>query len=480
MAVNSRKSENGDDVLEPLILPSRKIDTSADESPENSLTCLFCDETFSIQSDPQHNRFIHHLFKEHKFVIDKVKLIADFKSYIEYWRKRFGEGTIVEFCPVIKTNSEKNSSATSEYFYLLCDVLPEDKAIREKLQKQRLEYILNEHQKERNDTTFKHSCLFCKKVFKGNRADLFSHMVIDHNFNIGHSDNIVFGNEFLNILQEKLESLQCLYCEKIFKNWSALKEHMRKKQHKRIRPDNTSYDKFYLINYLESGKSWETIQNESDFFIKSPVEDSDEEWRDWEEESTHVVCLFCDFTSSDVDELMLHMNKCKLTAIGNWIDIEWRDWEEESTHVVCLFCDFTSSDVDELMLHMNENHKFDFDEIKTKFTLNFYEQVKLINYIRKQMHQQNCFICNKNFTSRKELNHHMIETGHISSIPSKEVWDQPKYYFPTYENDNLLCCLDDGENFQCQSLEPPVLPEELEKPISSILLDENVRKLLIQ
>ena len=39
---------------------------------------------------------------------------------------------------------------------------------------------------------------------------------------------------------------------------------MRKKQHKKINPRNTAYDKFYLINYLEVGKSWEEVQSEDD------------------------------------------------------------------------------------------------------------------------------------------------------------------------------------------------------------------------
>ena len=35
---------------------------------------------------------------------------------------------------------------------------------------------------------------------------------------------------------------------------------MRKKMHRRIRGSNREYDKFYLINYLELGKSWNDIQ----------------------------------------------------------------------------------------------------------------------------------------------------------------------------------------------------------------------------
>jgi len=39
---------------------------------------------------------------------------------------------------------------------------------------------------------------------------------------------------------------------------------MRKKLHKKINPKNKSYDKFYVINYLEFGKSWEDVQSEDD------------------------------------------------------------------------------------------------------------------------------------------------------------------------------------------------------------------------
>ena len=55
-------------------------------------------------------------------------------------------------------------------------------------------------------------------------------------------------------------SLQCLYCEHTFRDHPTLKDHMRKKQHKKINPQNKVYDRFYVINYLELGKSWEQVQ----------------------------------------------------------------------------------------------------------------------------------------------------------------------------------------------------------------------------
>ena len=45
-------------------------------------------------------------------------------------------------------------------------------------------------------------------------------------------------------------SLKCLYCEKIFKDGATLKEHMRKKRHKRLHSSNADYRRFYIASYL--------------------------------------------------------------------------------------------------------------------------------------------------------------------------------------------------------------------------------------
>ena len=34
---------------------------------------------------------------------------------------------------------------------------------------------------------------------------------------------------------------------------------MRKKLHKRVNPSNHVYDKYYMVNYLELGKTWEQV-----------------------------------------------------------------------------------------------------------------------------------------------------------------------------------------------------------------------------
>ena len=39
---------------------------------------------------------------------------------------------------------------------------------------------------------------------------------------------------------------------------------MRKKQHRKLNPDNSAYDKYYLVNYLEVGKTWRELDQEEE------------------------------------------------------------------------------------------------------------------------------------------------------------------------------------------------------------------------
>ncbi|XP_074921688.1 zinc finger protein 277 isoform X2 [Chelonoidis abingdonii] len=361
-------------ILEPLSLPESPGGVAAvEESP--SVPCIFCEE---CSPRAEQDQLLKHMIIEHKLVIADIKLVADFRRYILYWKKRFTEQPITDFCSVIRTNSEAPIEEQDNYF-LLCDVLPEDRLLREQLQQKRLREILEQQQRERNDTSFHSICMFCDKEFTGN-------------------------------------SLQCLYCEKIFRDKNTLKDHMRKKQHRRINAKNTEYDRFYIINYLEFGKSWEEVQSEDDRELLDNVE---EDWSDWEE---HPVCA------------------------------------------VCLFCEKQADTTEKLCLHMKEAHGFDFLKIKTEHGLKFYQQVKLVNFIRREIHQCRCYNCKEMFQSKTELINHMEITKHITFLPTKSTWDQPQYYFPTYENDTLLCTLSDSEDeltAKDQSEDVPVISEDL-------------------
>ena len=95
--------------------------------------------------------------------------------------------------------------------------------------------------------------------------------------------------------------MKCIFCEKIFKDRTVLREHMRKKQHKRINPENPEYDAFYLVNYLEPGKTWHVLDEED------PIDERiEEDWLETREENTSIVCLFCSIQAVNFDAILQH------------------------------------------------------------------------------------------------------------------------------------------------------------------------------
>uniref|UniRef100_UPI00358FB951 zinc finger protein 277 isoform X2 n=1 Tax=Myxine glutinosa TaxID=7769 RepID=UPI00358FB951 len=285
-----------------------------------------------------------------------------------------------------------------EQLWLLCDTLPEDRQLRERLQQQRLEEVLQQQQWERQDITFSRECFFCTDHFTGNRALLLNHMAQEHAFSVGLPDNIVSCSQLLDLLQSKLDNFQCLYCEKMFKDKSTLNSHMRKKQHRSINPRNKDYDKFYIINYLEFGKKWKDVLSEDDRGTKDEADD------------------------------------------------DWSDWQGFPECAVCLFCDAMAESTEKLHEHMQEMHEFDLPRLRHELGLSFYQQVKLVNFIRREVYRKRCYACSSSFSNRNELVTHMTSSGHLGSPPLCKDWDQPQYYFPTYENDTLLYGLSDSED----------------------------------
>ncbi|KAJ0029020.1 hypothetical protein NQD34_004017 [Periophthalmus magnuspinnatus] len=400
MAASDRGAQ--DSILEPLCFPEhpetspcpaaldRPCPAALDCPSSEPLVCLFCPESL-----PSHQKdvLLKHLLLQHKLVIADVKLIADLPQYLLHWKGRLLEQPVEDFCSVIRTNSQ-GPVEKQEHYYLLCDVLPEDRVLREKLQQKRLEEVLEQQQREREDTTFHRPCMFCNDEFTGNRSSLLNHMAKEHSFSIGLPDNIVYCNQFLDTLQNKLDSLQCLYCEKTFRDKTTLKDHMRKKSHRRINSNNREYDRFYIINYLELGKTWEEVQSEDD---RELVDDGDDDWSDWHAHPVSAVCLFCEHQSETMDLICSHM---KVGAV--------------------------------LLLLLSAG-------------LHFYQQVKLVNFIRREIHQSRCYGCERRFESRQEVLQHLTTEGHVMKLPEMSTWNQPQYYFPTYENDALLCTLSDSD-----------------------------------
>eukprot|EP00090_Calanus_glacialis_P031701 TRINITY_DN52697_c0_g1_i1.p1 TRINITY_DN52697_c0_g1~~TRINITY_DN52697_c0_g1_i1.p1 ORF type:complete len:476 (+),score=156.19 TRINITY_DN52697_c0_g1_i1:54-1481(+) len=440
-------------ILEPLRLPSPPPSSrSILEDPE--IICLFCEEMFLHPQN--HTELLKHLLTDHKFVIADVNMIGNFPAYIRYWKNKFRTTLPTTCCTIMKAKLQVEGGVGEEQeFTFLSDVHSEDKELRKKLQMDRLEFVLKVQEKERKDTDFSRGCLFCRQDFTSSSA-LFDHMAFDHNFSVGNPDNLVFVKEFLDLIESKLEQLLCLHCEKVFKSREVLKEHMRKKMHKKLNPKNKEWDKFYLVNYLEFGKTWEDIAREDDSGVRGEEE------------------LPSGWDTEDRD--------------GE--DNDWSDWRGDHGGAVCLFCPVTYQDTKELVNHMNIVHGFDFLKLKTELKLNFYQQVKMINFIRRSVHLNTCIGCADMFDDKDKLVEHMTWSNHHQPGSAAD-WDQPQYYFPTYENDNLLFGLEDpdGDNKDSEDTgfcsdsslgQPTVLPEDIPAPVrDSILQQEEVRRSLV-
>ncbi|KAK2722809.1 zinc finger protein 277-like [Artemia franciscana] len=433
-------------ILEPLTFKSLTLNsgrTSRCLHPE--LPCILKSCMFSSRKIDELNS---HIMVNHRLLVADVKVIPDFLGYFQYWKEKMTEETIPEYCYGIKAlvGTEEGSKTEEKLFYMLSDSLPEDKDLRLRLQKQVLEDIIRQVEIERTDSIFTRRCLFCNTVFTGNRAILFEHLRTKHNLFLGNPDNIVYSYEFLDLIEEKLKRLLCLYCENVFKSREVLLEHMRKKGHKHLNPDNHEYDQFYVINYAELGKTW----------------------HDFKDEISIRGNYTCHETAGEI----------RIVREMDSESEDWSDWEEaeQDLGAVCFFCNSKFTDINKFESHLKVDHNFDFHADRKKLNLDFYQQVKLVNYIRRQMHQRRCIYCSKEFKTKLQVDMHMDSDDH-RRIPAESIWDQTEYFFPTYEDDFLLQLLEDNDvKTSDRSPRFGVIPEDVIVPTSSVLLDESFRR----
>ncbi|XP_043278166.1 zinc finger protein 277 isoform X2 [Venturia canescens] len=351
--------------------------------------CLLCDVKFILPTCEK--QFLSHLFETHRLVIGDVWKIASLRSYVHYWGVKFREAPITTYCTTLLMDcTPDGKSSKNEVYYLLSDCISEDKTLRDELHRTRLDLVLSKQAFERTDTAFKRGCIFCRMEISGLRSDYLKHLSQKHNVQLGKPENLVFVDELFDRIHNSIESLTCIYCERIFKDRNVLKEHMRKKLHKRVNPSNKSYDKYYITNYLEQGSDWRQKQA-----------DETNDGSDNEEE-----------------------------------DSSWGDWDGDNVSITCLICPNSDEDFTKILEHMRNDHNFDF----SMFTkdMNFYEKVKVVNYVRRQIYEKKCIYCEE---ETENLTAHMREREH-EKLPSSGVWNRPEFYFPMYETDSFLYNLD--------------------------------------
>ena len=57
---------------------------------------------------------------------------------------------------------------------------------------------------------------------------------------------------------------------------------------------------------------------------------------------------------------------------------------EDEESAVCLYCTVTGASY-HVIAHMRDVHEFDLRKAKSELKLTFYQQIKLVNYIRRQV-----------------------------------------------------------------------------------------------
>jgi len=370
--------------------------------------CFICDHKIK---DTDSKKILEHLLIAHHFVIGDIEKIPDLPKYLKYWQERFTGKTQKEWTEFATNIVSQQPSENKEDYYLLSDVLPEDKTLREDIVKKSLASKLKKQQDERN-VPFNRKCIFCRDRFD-QRKPYFLHLFLSHGLNIGSPDNLVEIEEFLDILQYKIESWICIYCEKTFKSPSVLKLHMKKKKHYKINSNNTQYDRFYIVNYVEPGKNWKEKKDQND--------------------------------SSDSEDLDIE-DYIKSQKTDNWD--EWNntnDFDEDEDEYdepmsVCLFCEKLSGTAQESFDHAKKEHNFDLKAIQKENNLDFYQSIRIINYIRHSISENACPKCRISFAEPTKLFHHMKETSHYSvPLEQNSIWmNDDRYLQPLNEEDPLL------------------------------------------
>eukprot|EP00051_Salpingoeca_urceolata_P012993 m.162553 g.162553 ORF g.162553 m.162553 type:complete len:146 (-) comp17667_c1_seq4:22-459(-) len=107
-------------------------------------------------------------------------------------------------------------------------------------------------------------------------------------------------------------------------------------------------------------------------------------------------------------------------------------------------------------LSPKDAHGFDFWRLASEHNLDFYERVKLINFVRYQVQNNTCPRCEKRFDHREALLEHLEAEQHFAIDAEKSDFrTHPQYLFPAANAfDPLLCCLETAEEYE----QPDAIP----------------------
>lgn len=96
--------------------------------------------------------------------------------------------------------------------------------------------------------------------------------------------------------------------------------------------------------------------------------------------------------------------------------MEWIEAEAtEAITVTCLFCSQLFENMVDALTHAKDEHGFNLSQLRSKFDMDIYSYIKLINFINK----------------------HKLDSSTIMNA-SEKLWDKEEYLKPVIENDPWL------------------------------------------
>ncbi|KAG8229993.1 hypothetical protein J437_LFUL012269, partial [Ladona fulva] len=124
----------------PMPSPLINYDPMLTPSLSPLAPCIFCDEHFGLDQEGNEIALLQHMFFQHRLVISDSQHIPSLISYCTYWKARLASNPPSEFFFGIDVapNDYALTSDSNGSYYLLSDQLPEDRELREGLQKKRL------------------------------------------------------------------------------------------------------------------------------------------------------------------------------------------------------------------------------------------------------------------------------------------------------------------------------------------------------
>jgi hypothetical protein len=344
--------------------------------PTDVFVCIFC--SFD-DHDPL--TLLAHLRTAHSFALTDLRRIPLLPKYLDYWR----------------IHTPRLIPASTSGLQTIDPDDSEERQLRASLHELRLEAIVREHEAERTVPQTALPCLFCRELFDGTWHGYLQWLFENHQFNPGRPSNLVWIPQLVQRLHDELENNVCMFCKAVFPNQRKLKSHLRKKRHMRIPPDH-SFDRFYMVNYLDLNRQWE--------------EDAEEE--------------------DDIGEM-----EALETAAADFDDVEVNE-------TVCLVCDSALLTPEDVVAHMRSVHRLDIRDVRAALNKDFYDTVRFVNYARLMKSQNRCFVCGSEVMG--EYVAHVEE--HENKVPGDlaQIRGDDRLLIPFFEEDPLLTALENDDD----------------------------------